>query len=87
MERIDFHIFPFKKFLEETKSEKNRCYTKSSYLVEKATNNFKKELILDMIETHIQDHPYYGSAVNQLFSMHVDDAMLALRKAYQAIHQ
>ena len=44
-------------------------------------------LILDMIETHIQDHQYYGSAVNQLFSMHVDDAMLALRKAYQSIHQ
>ena len=44
-------------------------------------------LILDMIETHIQDHQYYGSAGNQLFSMYVDDAMLALRKAYQSIHQ
>jgi ubiquinone/menaquinone biosynthesis C-methylase UbiE len=42
----------FERFLEETKSEKNRWYPKSSYLVEKATNNFKKELILDMIENN-----------------------------------
>lgn len=44
-------------------------------------------LILEMIETHIQDHPYYSSSINQQFSMHIDDAMTALTAGYQSIPQ
>jgi len=40
----------FKKFLEESKTEKIRWYPKASYLVEDASNDFKEELILDIID-------------------------------------
>ena len=40
----------FKKFMDDSKVDKIRWYPKASFLVESATDKFKQDLILDMIE-------------------------------------
>jgi SAM-dependent methyltransferase len=42
----------FKKFLDDTKDIKNRWYPKVSFLVEEASNEFKKELISEIINNN-----------------------------------
>jgi len=64
----------FKKFLEDTKDIKNRWYPKISFLVEDVTNEFKKEIILEIINN---EDSRFSKFINNEGSYQCDGIILA----------